>query len=129
MSFMKIYVFFGLEIKLMNKNIKWICVSWISSEDKNSMKKDKQYIMTYKSYMLRLPSTLYVKYHVNHDIICIFLAWKWFWGIKISSRMCIWKKFWRQTFHKEGQTIHHDMHELYTNTTINFIWNNMTIMR
>ena len=50
--------FFGLEIMLMDRNIKWRCKSGRSSEDKVSTKKDKQYIIIFKSYMVRLPSTL-----------------------------------------------------------------------
>ena len=36
-------------------------------------------------------------------------------------KMYIWKKKQRHTLHKEGQTVHYDIEELYANSTINFI--------
>ena len=49
---------------------------WKDSEDKHSIKKDKQSSMISKSYMLRLPSTLFLKYHINHEILHTFLLRK-----------------------------------------------------
>ena len=60
MSIMRLYVFFGLEMIFINKNIKWRYVSGRRSEDKHSIKKDKQSITIFKSYKLRLPSSLFL---------------------------------------------------------------------
>ena len=65
---------FGLEMILMDKNSKWRYISGRSSEDNPLIKKVKQSIMILKSYMLRLPSTLFLKNMVNHEIMYMFLA-------------------------------------------------------
>ena len=52
----------------------------------------------------------------------------WLWprydidGYNDQVKMYIWKKQSRQTFDKEGQTIHHNIPELYTKIIINFIF-------
>ena len=52
-SWFDMYVF-GLELMLGDKKIKWRCISGTSSEDKQSIKRDKHSIMIFKSYTLRL---------------------------------------------------------------------------
>ena len=57
----------------MDKHIKWKCISGRSSADKHFIKNEQKSIMILKSYMLTIPSTLMFKYHVNHEVICIYL--------------------------------------------------------
>ena len=48
---MRLYVLFCLEMILMDTNMKWQCIFGRSVEDKHSIKKDKQSIIVFKSYM------------------------------------------------------------------------------
>ena len=91
--------------------------------------------MILKSYMQRLPSTLFLqdlysktiinfnlKQHINLEIILLSLPRYDIDGQKYHVPIHIQKKELRQTFTKEGQTIPHDLYELNDKTTINFIF-------
>ena len=58
MSFVRLNVFFGLKIILMDNNFKSRCLYGKSSEDNHSKKNDIQSTLKLKSFMLKLPLAL-----------------------------------------------------------------------
>ena len=104
---------FGLEMILMDERIHWRYISGRISEDKIFIKKDKQSVMIFKIYMIRLPSTIFKK---NMSIMSsdVFFCLK----IILFDKTINWRCRSRRNSedHKEGQTMHHDISELYTNT-------------